>query len=354
MNNTGVPADPPAGSDQPSTPPGPPAPAAGAQPAFGPPPAAPWPPQAYPGAGQPFPGQPFPGHPFPGQPFPAQPFPGQPFTGQPGQPVPGQDWGPPPPPPPQWGPPPVPPAAPRRTARWVVPVVVVCVLAVFGCLFAVGASVMRASERASAQSEDRLNELFPELDPSGSATAPEDPLESETEPAGPRASTYPVREHDDLNRVCDGYYYPQSPKFAGRAPHQIAVGVIDRKDLPSRIVMSSVDVPYSLDEKAWRAWMPTDAAKTQLMVCVDLVSTGKQVRKCTYRDPDTEQIPLVRATYQVRLHEVATGRKLVDKKVAGNDDECPSMILLGSDRKIYTNVADRDLYEMFRSYVMKK
>jgi hypothetical protein len=233
----------------------------------------------------------------------------------------------------------------------VIPVVIASVLAIFGCLSAVGVAAMRQSDRVAAESPNR--DLFPEIDPSAPEIGETPDPEVESEPAGPKASSYPVREHDDLNRVCDEWYYPQSPKFAGKGPHQIAVGVVDRKDFPSRIVKSSVDVPYSLNEKSWRAWMPSDAAKTQLMVCVDLLTTGKQVKKCTYEDPKDEQIPLIRATYQVRLFEVSTGRKLVDKKVAGNDTECPSMILLGSDRTIYTGVDDRDLYEMFRGYVMK-
>jgi hypothetical protein len=228
----------------------------------------------------------------------------------------------------------------------------VSVLAVFGCLSAIGVTVMRQADRAAAELPSR--ELLPDPDSLGpDATTTPEPEELESEPAGPKASSYPVREHDDLSRVCDEWYYPQSPKFAGKGPHQIAVGVIDRKDFPSRIVKSSVDVPYSLNEKAWRAWMPSDAAKTQLMVCVDLLTTGKQVRKCTFEDPKDEQIPMIRATYQVRLFEVSTGRKLVDKKVTGNDDKCPSMVLMGSDRTIYTAVDDRDLYEMFRGHVMK-
>ncbi len=331
MDNTGVPAEPPR-SDPPSPPPGPFAPGApAASPGFTPG----FPPPAFPPAGYPPSGYPPPGYPPP---------PGFPPPGFP-PPAHGTPYGP--PPAPSWGPPP----PPRKTGRWVIPVVIVSVLVVFGCLSAVGASVMRQSDRVAATSG---RDLLPELDPS----APEDSAtpgaeELESEPTGPKASSYPVREHDDLNRVCDKWYYPQSPKFAGKAPHQIAVGVVDRKDFPSRIVRSSVDVPYSLNEKSWRAWMPSDAAKTQLMVCVDLKTTGKQVKKCTYEDPKDEQIPLVRATYQVRLYEVATGRKLLDKQVTGNDDKCPGMILLGSDRTIYTGVDDRDLYEMFRGYVMK-
>ncbi|MET0418643.1 MAG: hypothetical protein ABW022_21725 [Actinoplanes sp.] len=330
MDNTGTPADPPPPSDPPSGPPSWEPPTDPPQTAF-PPQAAYPPPLAYPP----------PAYPPPGYPPPAA-HGAAPQWGPPAPP-----YGPPTAPP--WGPPPPP---PRKNSRWVIPVVIVSVLALFGCLSAIGASVMRQSDRVAADLPSR--ELLPDVDPSApDATGTPDAEETESEPAGPKASSYPVREHNDLNRVCDEWYYPQSPKFAGKAPHQIAVGVVDRKDFPSRIVRSSVSVPYSVNEKAWRAWMPTDAAKTQLMVCVDLVSTGKQVKKCTYEDPKDEKIPLIRGTYQVRLFEVATGRKLVDKRVTGNDEQCPSMILLGSDRTIYTGVDDRDLYEMFRSYVMK-
>ena len=318
MDNTGVPADQPP-HDQPA-PAGPPA---GPTPPWAPPPGGP----AQPWAGQP---QPWPGQPQPwaGQPQPWAAGPAQPFVA---------------PPPPNWGPPP----APRATSRWLVPAIILCGLMVLGCLSAIGYGVMQAGERtvrADGRSSSDRSGLFP------SAT----PDDTGTEPAGPEASTYPVREEKDLERVCDNVYYPQSPKYTGAAPHQISVGVVESKDFASRHFRSYMDVPYSLPEKVRNAWRPKDLGKSQLMACVDLVTTGAQVRKCTFDDPKPEQIVMKRGTYRLRLFEVATGRKLLEKQLPGSNKECPTMVLLGDDRIIYTEVADRDLYELLRSYVMKK
>jgi hypothetical protein len=277
---------------------------------------------------------------------PQPPWPGQPQQPWPGQP---QPWAAPyvAPPPPNWGPPPPP---PRRVARWLIPVIIVCSLLGLCCLGAIGRAALKAGDRAAATSERNareLSDLFP-------ATPPATPEDTGTEPAGPEASTYPVREDKDLERVCDNVYYPQSPKYAGAAPHQISIGVVDSKDFPSRLFRSYMDVPYSLPEKVRNAWRPKDLGKTQLMACVDLVSTGAQVKKCTFDDPKPEQIVMKRGTYRLRLYEVATGRKLLEKQLAGSDKNCPTMVLLGSDRTLRTAVADRDLYELLRSYVMKK
>ncbi|HEY0001027.1 MAG TPA: hypothetical protein VGB74_11275, partial [Actinoplanes sp.] len=95
-------------------------------------------------------------------------------------------------------------------------------------------------------------------------------------------------------------------------------------------------------------------AKSQLMACVDLTTVGGQVKKCKYTDPDPDTVSLRRANYQLRLFEVATGRKLVDKKLAGENEECPMFVMVGADKTIYTLPTDRQLYELLRPYVVKK
>ncbi|GAA0587907.1 hypothetical protein GCM10010172_86130 [Paractinoplanes ferrugineus] len=171
-------------------------------------------------------------------------------------------------------------------------------------------------------------------------------------PVGPRAGAGAVRGDDDLGRVCDGWFYPTSPRFAGKAPHQITVGVVDSKALPSRHVKSSVDVP---DLRNWRAWTPADPARTQLVGCVDLAGVGETVRTCKFDDPEPKTPALRKATYRVRLFETATGRKLLDKSaVDGADQDCPSVAFLVGGEPLASTVSDRQLYELFRPYVMRK
>jgi hypothetical protein len=52
------------------------------------------------------------------------------------------------------------------------------------------------------------------------------------------------------------------------------------------------------------------------------------------------------------LYEVATGRKILTRTVAGEAD-CPSFALSGEDKKIYAEVGDRNLYEVLRPQVTK-
>lgn len=131
---------------------------------------------------------------------------------------------------------------------------------------------------------------------------------------GPRASTYPVREANDLARVCDHWYYPQSPKYTGKAPHPISVGTVDSKEFTTRYMSAFVDIPYELGATVQKAWAPSKPAKSQLMACVDLASTGTKVLKnCKFDDPKPAKLPMKTAAYHLSLYEVATGRKLLDK-----------------------------------------
>ena len=107
-------------------------------------------------------------------------------------------------------------------------IVVVIVLIHVGVAVLVGVATFRKADSFGTQSAQYRGRPTTEV-PDPFATGPEtDPSESVApSPTGPRAATYPVRNDDDLARVCDGWYYPQSPKFAGKAPHQISVGVVD-------------------------------------------------------------------------------------------------------------------------------
>jgi hypothetical protein len=238
-----------------------------------------------------------------------------------------------------------PPALPRGV---IVLLVVVAVLA-FLAFYVVSVVVSFNDLDGLRASDNHVTEPYLPLP----QTEPADPTDPAPETsAGPRASTYPVREDDDLARVCDGWYYPQSPKFAGKAPHQISVGVVDGVVLPSRHMKSSVSVP-DLQESIWRAWMPEDPAKSQLVACVDLVRSTGKLKGCTYDNPSPETVDLKKAFYRLRLYETATGRKLLDKQVTGEDEKCPSIVFLVGGESLYSEVSDRQLYEALRTYVMK-
>jgi hypothetical protein len=79
----------------------------------------------------------------------------------------------------------------------------------------------------------------------------------------------------------------------------------------------AIDVPWSVGESVRNAWFPRDPAKVQLVACVDLVSSGAEVKKCGYED-------------------------------------CPTMVFVNDDKKINTAPGDRQIYELLRGYVTRK
>ncbi|WP_433367299.1 hypothetical protein ACQPZX_39355 [Actinoplanes sp. CA-142083] len=232
----------------------------------------------------------------------------------------------------------------RRLSPWMV-----AVLAVVGALVLLGAALAQVVD--FGDSGDSLANgqagagASPGPGPAASAGG------SASAPTGP--STYPVRAGGDLGRVCDGSYYPQSPKFAGKAPHQISVGVVDSVLAPRRHMLSAVRVPDQR-ESIWRAWTPDNAAKSQLVACVDLAKAGKRLRTCKYSDRTPATVALDQGVYRVRLYEVATGRKLLDKPVTGADGNCPSVVFLADGDSLYSAVNDTQLYGLLRPFVMKK
>ena len=166
--------------------------------------------------------------------------------------------------------------------------------------------------------------------------------------AAPRRSTTPVRDEDDLSRVCEGWYFPGSPRYAGKAPHQISIGVRDQAQEPGHRVKAALDVPYTLKERTRQAWMPSDPAKSQLMACVTLSAVGGAVKTCP------EKVTLRRGTYVLAVFEVATGRRLVQRQVAGDVVRCPNAIPLGAGDTIPTTVSDGQLYRLLDRYVVSQ
>ncbi|MBU2662735.1 hypothetical protein KOI35_04370 [Actinoplanes bogorensis] len=160
----------------------------------------------------------------------------------------------------------------------------------------------------------------------------------------PKASSFPVRASDDLARVCEGWFYPDSPRYDGRAPHQISIAVRDQSSDTTHRVKAALDVPPTLRAKTREAWMPSQPAKSQLVACVTLDKTGTQVKKC-------DQVALKRGVFTVAVYEVATHRELVKREVTGDVVRCPNVIPLGTGDTIATTVSDRTLYRLLDDYV---
>jgi hypothetical protein len=251
---------------------------------------------------------------------------------------------------PQWPQfPPEPPAPRKSPYRWWwragVPVLLVLVCAGAGIKFGPGPKKDDAPARAVAGSSRQ---------PPASAAAKGDFADKVkgTVPKGSRPSSYGVRKVEDLNRVCDGRYYPKAPKYQGLAPHSIVLGVKDAKESDSRVARSHISLPYEAAPGVETAWNPADPKKVQLMACVDQVSVGAKVKTCQVDKPKPEKIPMKVSTYRVTLYEVATRRRLAQLKMTGEDETCgPFLIIVGADGATYTELEDRQLIEGLRRYV---
>lgn len=252
----------------------------------------------------------------------------------------------PPPMPPVW---PGPPEPKRSGSAGLIAAVTVFALVLIGCLGSVGYNVRNMGAGSGAHG---AAPRFPFL-PTQGASAPSETGDDNS--TGPEASTYPVADVDDLSQVCDGdTYYPQSPKYQGKAPHPLAIMLKDRKDLSSRIQHPIYGVPYSSAKSRESAWNPrTTPTKVQLVACVDLVSSGPKLKTCKFDDPKPDTLPLKRGFYQLALYDVATHRQLLSKRLTGDDRVCPSFVLLGSDRTLYTGVSDRQFIQTLKPFVEK-
>ncbi|MFE9204467.1 hypothetical protein [Micromonospora sp. NPDC007230] len=102
-----------------------------------------------------------------------------------------------------------------------------------------------------------------------------------------------------------------------------------------------------------QTWASEDPKNVQMVACLDRVSTGATIRRCKYDDPKPDTLTLLKASYRLRVYEVATGRKLLDKAIGGDDQACPYVVLVGPDKKIYAEVSDRSLLAALRNLVKR-
>jgi hypothetical protein len=278
----------------------------------------------------------------------------------------GEDWpGPaePPvtPPPTPWtgysAPPPTPPPPPAKSPKRLLAVIITVGLLGVACAGSTAYGVVKAlhdteppaAERSVSGLTDPLTGASGGPSSGPASSAPGRPVGVTGKvPAGSKASSYKVRKDDDLERVCDRWYYPKSPKYTTAvAPHPILISVRDRKDLDIRTPHSI----YESDGGAQDAWAPKKPEKVQLVACVDLVTIGPKVKSCRIDKPKPSSIPMKEGRYRLTLYEAATRRKLMETKLTGENESCPFFIVIGSDRSVYSGLEDRQLTEALRRYV---
>lgn len=244
---------------------------------------------------------------------------------------------------------PAPPPPPRNRGLVIAVVALSVLLAVACCGLLGGAFLLRSTETAADRATEAPRSPATGRGPTASAQAVEtvEPVQQ-----GPQPSDYPAAQISDLNNVCDGVlYYPQSPRRAGKAPHPVVLLIGDGGPADHRRQDSGYYYDLGLSKRVEQTWASEDPRNVQLVACLDRVSTGTTIRRCKYDDPKPETLTLVKAGYRLRVYEVATGRKLLDKAMGGDDQSCPYVVLVGPDKKIYAEVSDRSLIAALRKLV---
>jgi len=244
---------------------------------------------------------------------------------------------------------PSPPAGRSRTG--VIAAVVVGVLALGAGAGVAGTAFVLRSDDTSASASGPASPA-PPVATSDRSPTPEPSPSEEPPQEGPQASVYPAKEIRDLNRVCDeDVYYPRSPKRAGKAPHPIVLLISDSPG--SRFQDGTYYFDEGLSSKVEQTWAAEDPKKVQLVACLDRVSTGSKIRTCKFDDPKPDKLTLFRSSWRLRVYEVATRRRLLDKRMTGDDQACPFVTLYGPDKKIYARVSDRAVTRALRGFVTK-
>ncbi|MEU4426984.1 hypothetical protein AB0F81_40705 [Actinoplanes sp. NPDC024001] len=194
----------------------------------------------------------------------------------------------------------------------------------------------------------RLTDLPPSAAKAPAGPPPSFPVEGAG--TGPRAATEPVRTTNDLELVCENWYYPDAPKYRGRAPHPVTISVRDRMDGTNRATRTLNQTAYGGSAEKRRAWAPRPA-QTQLVACLDLIGAGPKLRDCEVEDPDPQTLPLKQGRYRLTVYEVATREKVAETDLIGRDKACPWVAITGTDRTLYSLVDDDQLYRALRKRV---
>jgi hypothetical protein len=239
----------------------------------------------------------------------------------------------------------------RRSRVGVIAAVTVGVLLLVACLGLAGGVVLLRSAKTTATRPVSGGPLSPTAD----RGQPVDPQPTESEqPAlqGPQASADPAADIDDLGRLCnEEAFYPQSPKRAGKAPHPVVLLIEDGSGV--RYQDGTYYFSQGLSKAAEQTWASGDPKKVQMAACLDRVSAGSKIRGCKYDEPKPETVSLFRAGWRLRVYEVATGKKLLEKAMSGDDQKCPFVVTVYADKKIYAKVSERAVIAAMRNLVTK-
>jgi hypothetical protein len=124
--------------------------------------------------------------------------------------------------------------------------------------------------------------------------------------------------------------------------------------MDTRIDQPVYEPGYNTSKARQNAWDTyTHPTSVQLVACVDLVSSGGKVKTCKFDDPKPDSLPLQVGNYTMTVYEASTRKLLFTKKITGDDRTCPTVVLIGNDRHLYTSITDRYYVELLKKYVEK-
>ena len=132
---------------------------------------------------------------------------------------------------------------------------------------------------------------------------------------------------------------------------ELIIFLNNRMDLPGGVTKSFYGEPPGRTAAVRAAWEPADPAVVQLVACLDLVEAGQPIRTCAFDDPKPDTLPMSEGIYQLSVYEVATRRKVAEVRMTGEDEQCPTIVLIGATRTVYSEVNDRQLVDALTRYV---
>ncbi|MEU8223663.1 hypothetical protein [Kribbella sp. NPDC048915] len=137
----------------------------------------------------------------------------------------------------------------------------------------------------------------------------------------------------DLVDACAGKTYEDAKPYAGSGPHPIAIF----KDDEDAVLQH--ETVFLDGNTTWKPSDPEKASEVQLVACLKLISANERTgaTDCAYGPGGiaaTETLPMLRATYQVRVYELRTHREIRSTRIEGLDTECRSMIIAGRKTRL--------------------
>ncbi|WP_433160375.1 hypothetical protein [Kribbella sp. CA-247076] len=128
-------------------------------------------------------------------------------------------------------------------------------------------------------------------------------------------------ETSGLDDACTGKVYDNAAAYEGAAPHPIAVFI---ESETGELEHTS---PY-FSEEGWELVDPDEPEDVQLVACatVDGEQSLGAEHNCEYGATGSTTIPMVTATYQLRVYELRTHREVRSITLEGQEKFCPHSI----------------------------